>query len=77
MDFDVGFVIDGDEFGFVEIKHFAEFLGDLKLEGAVARRESLFVADPNEFLGIGIDVAAGGEREAEGSGAEDVGDETE
>ena len=35
----------------------------------------MFIADPDEFLGIGIDVASGGEGETEGRGAEDVGDE--
>ena len=29
VNFDAGFVIDDDEFCFVEIEHFAEFFGDL------------------------------------------------
>ena len=37
----------------------------------------MFVADPDEFFGIGFDVPSGGKRETEGGGAEKVGDEAE
>ena len=63
--------------GLVEIKHFAEFLGDSDFIRAVLRRKLLFAAQRQKFLRIGFDAAGLADRQAERRRAEDVGNKFE
>src|SRR5687767_7206694 len=74
MHLSAGLVIHDDEFCFVQIEYFAKLLGKTELEISVARGEGLVISNPDQFLGIGLNVVALGQRQTERRGSENIGD---
>ena len=74
VDFGAGWHIDGEQFSFVEIQDFAQFLGELQAVVATDRFEVRLVADPHDLVRVGVDVSTLGDRQAKRRRTEQVGD---
>ncbi len=72
-----GGVVHHDQFGFIEVQHLAQFLGDLHHVASVARAEAGLVAQPDVLAGVGGGKHGVGHAQAQRRRAEQVGDETE
>src|SRR5436309_6700795 len=57
-----GRMIDNHQFGLVEVKHFAKFLGNSDFIGAIVRGERPVVSQGEKLLRVRPDVASMGQR---------------
>ena len=77
MHFRAWLVVHHHQFCFVQIEHFTQLLGDLKLVVSVARNEGLLVSNPNQLFRIGLDIAALGHRQTERRSSQNICDKLE
>src|SRR5438132_11173221 len=59
-----GRMIDNDQFGLVEIKHFPKFLGNSELIGAIFSWERAIISQGEKLFRVRLDVASMGQWKA-------------